>query len=499
MLAFGAPLLVASVLMAGCSFIVDSKVHASGIGGTCSTDEDCQASTCDRGICVAKCAVNVDCPLPSSCIKGLCELPLKVRGAWVGFVSGGEGWTLTHQDGINGAKQNLGYVDFGYKEQLIGPAVATAIDDFAKGGAQVIISNSFDHRDQVAEGAAKYPKIKFLICSGRANQTNVGSYFGRLEQAWFVAGKVAAHKAIKTKRLGFLGSYITPEVIRHANGFLRGAQSIDPQITMEIRWMGFWYDYNLTPTFVYKRDASSPEEKLFAEEYATALLIDDGVEVIAHQADNQRVSKYVEKRKTAGTLQADVWTIANDNQFGWRNYETKEPLKTALGSVYWNWTSMYSSLLDQMHRGSWKPSDVMDVLLEDHATSTVGFEQNLSPSSGIDDQVVRSYLNDQAKKGYLEVFKGPYETTGQRAAVGDGEVLTEAEWQSMCWFTNGMVEKSDPQDKNSPYQPAKVPATDYQPADPANTAPTTAPWILLAVPGTDRGIAWNCNDNQIKK
>ncbi|MBI5531625.1 MAG: BMP family ABC transporter substrate-binding protein [Deltaproteobacteria bacterium] len=502
-LAIALPLLCSALLAAGCSFIVDSKIKKAGIGGACASDDDCHASTCDRGICVAKCEVSVDCPVPSTCVKNLCQLPLKVRGVWVGVVSGGEGWTLTHQDGIDGAKANLGYVDFGYKEGLIGPSVTTAIDDFVKEGAQLIIANSFDHRDQIAAGAAKYPDVKFLICSGRANNTNMGAYFGRLEQAWFVAGKVAAQKATTRKRLGFVGSYITPEVVRHANAFLRGARSVVPEMTLEVRWVGFWYDYNQTPTFTYKlaSDPNAVEEKLFAEEYAAALLIDGGAEVVAHQMDNQRISRYVEKHTVAPGGLKDVWTIANDNQYGWRNYETKEPLTTALGAVYWNWTSMYTRLLDEIHRQTWKPSEVMDTLIQDHATSTVYFEQNLSPKIGIDDTVVRAYLNEQAQKSYLEVFRGPYETTGQRAALKEGEALSEDEWRSMCWFSDGVVEKADPTkaDLTSPDQPAKVPASDYQPADPANTAPTTAPWILLAVPGTPRGVAWNCSENQIKQ
>ena len=270
--------------------------------------------------------------------------------------------------------------------------------------------------------------------------------------------------------------------------------------------MGFWYDYNDSPTFSYTptfMGTAAAEESLFAEEYAAATLIDGGCDVIGHQADNQRISRYVERHTTEGTLRDGnddpraVWTIANDNQYGWRDYATQEALTTALGAVYWNWTSLYTRQLDQIHRHVWQADDVMDVLIEDHATSTVGFEQNTLPSIGIDEMMVRGFLNQQAQGSYQDIFEGPYDTTGQREdPVEDGETLSEEEWRTMCWFVEGVVEKSDPSDPSSDDQPAQVPTTDYQPADVDEVHPNTAPEILISVPGAPRGIAWQCDQNQ---
>ena len=39
-----------------------------------------------------------------------------------------------------------------------------------------------------------------------------------------------------------MGSFVTPEVVRHINAFTRGAHRVDPSIVVEVRWEGFWFD-----------------------------------------------------------------------------------------------------------------------------------------------------------------------------------------------------------------------------------------------------------------
>ena len=83
-------------------------------------------------------------------------------------------------------------------------------------------------------------------------------------------------------------------------------------------------------------------------------------------------------------------------------------------------------------------------------------------------------------------------------AIADGETLADKELRQMCWFSKGIVEKSNPQDTTSVDQDALVPTTAH-PA-PADEKATTAPWVLLPVAaGVPRGIGWNCDENQIQE
>lgn len=486
---------------------------ATAIGEGCQSNVDCGGARCDDGICVSACSQDTDCPAPTKCFSNTCQKPLKVAGAWVGVVSTGEGWSLTHHEGIQAAQKNLPFIDFMFREELIGDSMAAYIDEAAAAGADVIIANSFDHIPQVDEGAADYPDITFLVCSGAKKEPNIGSFFGNLEQAWFVAGRIAAQKT-QTKRLGFIGSYITPEVVRHLNAYALGARSEDPNIKVEVRWLGFWYDpgfaspqYEYTPKHM---GSNAKQLKLTAEEYLTAKLIDSGADVIGHQCDNQLPGRYVAQHTEAGTLlNTDdtpkvVYTIANDNRFGWRESDGT-PVTNAIGAVYWNWEPIYTQVLSDIHRKKWSPSDIMQPLVEDTAVSTVGFELSTGEQE-IKDIALRKLLNEAQSAGPDGVYRGPYSTTGQRATgnMPAGSTIDPSEYTTMCWLVENVVERSNPNDPESADQPAKVPdgnhvgklADTKEPPEGTPRQPTTAPEVMFSFVPDAPQVMWNCRANQ---
>ncbi len=488
--------------LSACSLIKDFDIRSSGIGGPCASDNDCHASTCQQGVCSVNCSSDIDCPEPSRCRKNSCQIPLNAHGIWVGTVASGEGWSLTHQQGIESAMTQLPYLTFSRVEGTVGPAVETSVDTAVKAGSSVIIANSFSHQTQIAKKADEYPNVKFLIATGYPNQKNLGAFFAHLEQAWFVAGKLAAQKS-QTKRLGFIGSFVTGEVVRHLNAFTLGARAVDPNIVVEVRWLGFWYDDHTSETFGYKPAFAGPgasEEMMTGEGYLTAKLIDGGADIIAHQLDNQRPGRFVESYTKAGKLldkdgkPRTVLVIGNDNRYAWKD-QSGTPLSTSMGAVYWDWTTLYVRLLDQMHKGMWKPSFVNEQMSEIPENRVVSFEPN---EAVVDGMAVKELLAQTAKQGWSKVFEGPYETTGQRAAMPANTSVDEEEWRKMCWLVKGVVEKSNPNQVDSPDQPAKVPDDQYKPANPADIAPTQAPEILLPGFGStsgQRGIGWNCKEN----
>jgi basic membrane lipoprotein Med (substrate-binding protein (PBP1-ABC) superfamily) len=444
-------------------------------------------------------------------------LPLKVAGVWIGVVGTGEGWSLTHHEGVLAAKENLPYVEFEFGEGLLDaegdPAASNAVDEFIANGAEVVIANSFDYRDMVKAKSEQYPNTKFLICSGQSNGTNVGAFFGHLEQAWYVGGQIAARKTA-SKHIGFVGSYITPEVVRHLNAFTLGARSEDPAIQVEVRWTGFWYDPGfLDPQYEYTPAHMGSKAKLLkltAEEFMTAKLIDSGADVLGHQNDNQLLSRYVAQHTNAGTLVDDegepkaVWTIANDNRYGWRD-QAGNAYTNAIGAAYWNWESMYTRLFEQIHQKKWNAPSEMDSLIEDSTVSTVGFELSTAEEQ-ITDVVLRKLLVDAQNAGPEAVFRGPWNTTGQRpnGPMPDGEVMSEEEWRTMCFFVEGVVERQNPNDMSSPLVAAKVPDDTYvgkpsdakQPAAGGTRQPTTAPEVAFSFVPDAPEVMWSCKANQ---
>ena len=498
---------------AGCSVIADSSIASKGLGASCRSDNDCQGSSCHNGVCVLTCQVDSDCPATTKCFGNQCHRSLSVGGIWVGVVSSGEGWTWTHHEGMEYAKQQLPFMSFSYKEQQMGEAIGTTIDELVRGGGNVVISNSFDHVPQVLAKAKQHKDTKFLSCAGHAQEPNVGAYYAHAEQAWYVAGQLAARKT-KTRRLGFIGSYVTPEVVRHINAFARGAKSVAADVKVEVRWLGFWYDpsiqtkqYTYTPLHV---GMNKQTLQLSGEEYLTAKLIDSGVDVIGHQCDNQIPSRYVATHALKNTLVAhrndgsSVYVIANNNRYGWRDV-AGQPLANSFGAVYFNWGPTYVQMLTEIHRGGWKPFSTNGVLRADAETSPVGFELSTN-EVGEFDLVRRQYVLDAESEGPDRVFAGPFSTNGNERGrdMAAGEVLQPEEYASMCWFVDNVIERSNPNDPKSADQLARVPGLKHpgklgqkdEPKGGAKRYPTTAPEVLITMTPDRPDAFWNCRANQ---
>jgi simple sugar transport system substrate-binding protein len=296
--------------------------------------------------------------------------------------------------------------------------------------------------------------------------------------------------------------------VRHINAFLLGARSVDPAIELEVAWLGFWYDYKTSPSYTFTHPALTKDvaEKVYREELLTYRLIEDGADIIAHGADNQRAVRLVERLQKMGRLPHPVWSFSNDNRNGYRELTADQvpngpPMTTCLGSPYWEWGPLYSRILDQIHRGTFNPTVNFNEPMLASADSTVGFQ--LNPSVGIDDSSVRSYVNDISSKGWQSVYDGPYDTTGQRDKDGDGqpdtmqtvakgERMSDEEYPRVCWFANGAVERKDPAvpiSSAADQMPARVPDKDRL---------NDEKWLadVEGPPGAPPKVGLSCQENQ---
>jgi len=45
----------------------------------------------------------------------------------------------------------------------------------------------------------------------------------------------------KTGKIGYVGAFPIPEVVRHINAFALGAKAANPAVTVDVRWIYAWY------------------------------------------------------------------------------------------------------------------------------------------------------------------------------------------------------------------------------------------------------------------
>jgi len=93
-------------------------------------------------------------------------------------------------------------------------AVEEAMRDMIEqNGATVLFPTSFGYfNPHILKLAKEYPKVQFFHCGGMWHEglpANVGSYFGYIDEAEYVAGIVAAESS-KSKKLGFIAAKPIP-------------------------------------------------------------------------------------------------------------------------------------------------------------------------------------------------------------------------------------------------------------------------------------------------
>jgi len=441
--------------LSSCTIIAKTDVK-QGIGTSCTSNDDCNGSTCNNNICVSSCNTNADCVTGSVCANKLCQLPLNVGLIYTGDKND-EGWTKAHVDGLNNAINSLGYVKPNISYGVLPGSATEQIDNLIAKGSTLILGNSIDYSAEFFSAAKKYPNIRFSWVGDdiqSISTENANTVWVKRIQSWYLAGKLAASFVMSTnptkdkKRLGVIDAFINSETTRNINAYTLGAQSIDPSFVVEVRYLGFWFDTNSSPTFTFTKDNNS--ELLFREEYLAAQLMATGCQVISHLSNTQRSVRYIEKkRKTNNT---STYSFANDYIDGCKNSEGA-PYSSCLGSIYENWTNIYVAGFDRVHRNI-KIDYPVSLNIDESDTSPVNVSIN-SDVIGEYSPSLRTWIREMVQNNPdTYIFKGNVISTGQRTLSGSVSV---EEQKSMCWFVKGVVEKTNLLDYNSEDKDAQVP------------------------------------------
>jgi basic membrane protein A len=110
----------------------------------------------------------------------------------------------------------------------------------ANEGADIVVVLSFSAVDAVAEVAPTAPDTQFLIvdaCPGGDRPDNLHCAVFREHEASFLMGAMAA-LSTESGKLGAVGPVDIPFMHRFTDGFAAGARHVNPDISVETRWVG---------------------------------------------------------------------------------------------------------------------------------------------------------------------------------------------------------------------------------------------------------------------
>lgn len=323
------------------------------------------------------------------------------------------GYNQSHAQG----KQSLNDID---GLQTVGEAnvsETTAVQETMRSmidldGASVIFATSFGYFDpHVIDLAEEFPEVQFFHCGGLYEEgvhpENVGSYFGYIDEAQYLAGIVAAHVS-ETKRLGFIGAKPIPQVLRNINSFTLGARRVDPDITTQVIFTGDWSE----PT----REAEAANS-----------MADQDIDVLTCHVDSPRV--VIETAENRGIYASGYH--ANQSEIAPEGYLT---------GAEWDWSTIYRDYIRMIQEGKTLMNGGIPHVVRGGIKS--GFVK-LSPyGPAVSEQAkeVAEQAKQQLIDGDLVIYDGEIKDNDSNTVIPEGEELgqTAIELEEMDWLVEGV-------------------------------------------------------------
>jgi basic membrane protein A and related proteins len=331
--------------------------------------------------------------------------PVKAAFVYIG-PTGDHGWTYAHDQGRKATEAALaGKVTTTAVENV--PETADAervIRDLASKGNKIIFATSFGYMNAMEKVAKSFPKVAFMHATGYKMSKNLGIYDVRTYEGAYMLGVVAG-KMSKSGKLGVVGSFPIPEVIRNIDAFTIGARSVNPKVTTKVIWVSTWFDPG-------------------KEREAALTLISQGADVLMQNTDSPAVVQAAQEKGIYA--------------FGWDSDMSKFGGKAQLAASVLNWSVIYNQEVSKVVDGSWKPSAIWYGVKE----GAVNID-NFGPSTPADVKKLAEERRDAIKAGKLHPFTGPLKDNTGKEIVAAGKTPSDADLGKWNVYVEG-VEGSIP-------------------------------------------------------
>lgn len=315
---------------------------------------------------------------------------IKVGMVFIG--SKDDGFSGAHYNGLEQAKTTLGLKDEQMLYKFETPEDAsceTALRELIDAGCSIIFGNSWGYMNYMEELAEEFPEVIFSHCSGyKSNGVNFNNYFGRIYQARYLAG-IAAGMRTENNTIGYVAAWPdNAEVNGGINAFALGAQSVNPDAKVFVKYINSWYD----PTL---------------EKQVAQALIDMGCDVVAQHCDTNMPQAAAEA--------AGIWGC------GYNTDMTDAAPNAHLTAPIWHWSAVYTASVDAVIKGEWTGENLF-----------FGLKEGLVDISPLTKNVAEGTQEaiDAAlatiTSGEWDVFNGPL-TDNQGNVVNEGNPLADGD------------------------------------------------------------------------
>lgn len=325
------------------------------------------------------------------------------------------GWIYGHELGRNYIESRFDGVVKTEKFENCGTdeEVRKAIDQAVANHAEVVFTISPTQMDETLRSAIHYPATKFLNCSINLSHNAVRTYYGRMHEAKFLMGALAASVASNHK-IGYVADYPIYGIVAGINAFAIGASIIDPKAKIHLKW-------------------STDKDMNWKREFE-----DEGVYVIS----GPDFIRPAQASREYGIYQRDMdGRVLN------------------LAAPVWNWGTYYELIAQNILEGNW---DTARQASEDRATNYWW-----GMSAGVIDVILSEKLSYYSRKlvdmfragivsGRLSPFMGELHSQEGLIREESSRGLSNEEIITMSWLNDNVIGSLPRKDELTPEANAAV-------------------------------------------
>ncbi|WAL62440.1 BMP family ABC transporter substrate-binding protein [Thermocoleostomius sinensis] len=280
-------------------------------------------------------------------------------------------------------------------------------------GATVLFPTSFGYFDpHILKLAEEYPEVQFFHAGGLYQEgvtpNNVGSYFGYIDEAQYIAGIVAALTS-QTGKLGFIAAKPIPQVLRNVNSFTLGARSVKPEITTQVVFTGNW---------------AEP----IKEAEATNSMVDQGIDVVTCHVDSPKVvMETAEKRSIFCS--------------GYHANQAALAPKGYLTGAEWDWTNVYSKIIEDVQAGKTLMDGSIPHILRGGLKEGFCKLSEYGPAVSEETKQAAETAKAQFLDGSMTIYKGEIKDNQGKVIIAGNEELKQQDpkLEEMNYLVEGVL------------------------------------------------------------
>jgi simple sugar transport system substrate-binding protein/basic membrane protein A len=289
--------------------------------------------------------------------------------------------------------------------------MVTAAEQMIGQGAKIIFSTSYGYKDYAVTLAGKHPDVAVLQQGNLITPPvgpNINTYFGDVWQTVYLGG-IAAAKASKSNKLGFIAAFPIPQTLLNIDAFELGAQTVNPAVQTLTVFTGAWCD---------------PAKQADA----TNSLIGQGADVVSqHQDCTSTIIKTAES-KGAYTVgyHYDAQSLAPQ---GW------------LTGSEWQWGPLYTSMVKSILAGTFTGGPFNTNYTAGFTSTDVASPLTLAPFGPSVTQPTKDLIAAAKAKilSGTSPYTGPITDQSGTVRIPAGQTATAAQLSSLCYLVKGVV------------------------------------------------------------